>query len=217
MTITLNKQSFDWCAIDVDSHLSESLGHPLVLPESLQEALDSNWATESTKDLLQHFAYLTGVEYEQASGDNTCNYENDLDKFFVYTVYAPVGASDWMWAHNCFVTIEKGFPGDPRYVGYAAAEVYSLGDKCLGESGFFEWNMGWYAQHLDRYWSPGEEKALDELNSELSAGFSNCPTSLLRDKCYDEPLWVEKRGGYVARPKEYPWPLLFMPQPPCYN
>lgn len=212
--IQIDKLSFYSCALSSEEHIRESLGESLELPIAIAECLGSK---EEEINLLSLFRLMKGCEYERVVRDNTYNHETDLSEFFIYSVYAPVGSSDWMWQRDCFVTIEMGTPGDPRYVGYATSEVYDLGDRMLGESGFFEWMLGWYAREFDSDALYTRDSALEEVNNQISAGYSMNPTYELEQLCYAEPTWVDKHEGYVARPKAYPKPLIFNPVPPCYN
>lgn len=196
---------FSCCEISLEDHLSETLGRPITLPDKLSEALEEDWAINSEDQILSHLRESTGTEYVRAHRDNTFNEDTDLDRFCVYTVYAPKGESDWMWAADCFVAIEVGSPGDPRYVPYSEAEIYRV--DFLGGSGFFSWKLGWLAQPLPKC---GREVP-EFLNEKFSYGYSSYPASEVREACYDEPIWVEEREGYVGRPKDLSFPCLFTP------
>lgn len=198
---------YELCTIDVYSFLEESLGAPLKLPENLRESLDENWATEVAPDLCSYFSSLTGKEYEEVDRNNVYNNENDFDSFFIYSVFAPVGSRDWIWEEDCFVTIEIGGHGDPRYVAYDSALVYQVSDT-LGDSGFFSWNIGWLALPISKRDSGND---LEKVNELLSQGYSSCPTSEIRDLVVSGPVWSEKRQGYVARLLEHPRPVLLTP------
>ena len=214
--LNIDKNYFDRCSIIVSEHIENSLGKPITLPPSVQETLERViFCEEAEEDLLSLFTLMKGCKYEQVALDNTHNYDNDLDQFFVYTVYAPSGTSDWMWKRDCFVTIEMGSGGDPRYSVYGTAQVYDLGDDQLGDSGFFNWTLGWYA----RYVSNGEatwdtDSAIEAVNNELSQGWGTHPTSHLRNLCYSDPIWVEELEGYVARLIREKYPMVFYPCSP---
>jgi hypothetical protein len=196
---------FSCCEISLEDHLSNTLGRPISLPNGLSEALEEDWAINSEKEILRYLKGLTGKEYARAHRNNSCNVDNDLDHFIVYTVYTPVGTTDWYWVLNTFVSIEVGSLGDPRYVPYSEAEIYRV--DCLGGSGFFSWKLSWLAEPLPKC---GREVP-DEMNEKFRYGCSEYPTSEVREACYDEPIWVEKREGYVGRPMGLSFPCLFTP------
>lgn len=198
---------YELCTIDVESFLEESLGKPLTLPEGLREALDADWATDSSEELCAYFQSLTEKEYYEADRNNVYNNENDFDSFFVYTIFAPVGERDWIWTEDCFVTVEIGGPGDPRYVAYSPALVYRV-PGTLGDSGFFSWNIGWNASPIS---SKSFETSLDDLNERLSPGYSSYPTSELRGLAQSDPIWSEKRQGFLARLRNFKVPVLLSP------
>lgn len=209
--VTIDKNHFDCCYLDSESHIRESLGEPLVLPQSIQES-------EQEEDFLRLFSLMKGCDYELVVRNNTYNEETDLDQFFVYSVYAPVGSSDWVWQRDTFVRVEMGQPGDPRYVNYNHPEVYDLGDTMLGDSGFFNWTLSWFAQYLIAgEVSTESDNHIEDINSRISDGYSCNPTHELRQLCYADPIWVEKFDGYVARPKYRSFPMVFRPEAPIYG
>lgn len=217
--IRLGKAGIYDCSIDLDSHLHETFGKPLTLPEDLEEKLSEDWAIESEKDILNFLRKLTGKSYFRAQRDNTCNYETDFDRFFVYTVYSPEGVSDWAWADNCFVTIEIGDPGDPRYVSYSPAQIYQLKDECIGDTSFLTWRLSWRADPIGCGFKGSSEEELESLNERFSYGYSHSPTSEVIDSCYGDPIWSgdmpnEMREGYIARIKGSSRPVIITPYHP---
>jgi hypothetical protein len=212
--IEIDKEHFDCCSLNSEAHIQESLGEPLELPPAILEALgDDNLEA----NLLQLFALMTGCTYERVVRDNTYNYENDLSQFFVYSVYAPVGVSDWVWAQDCFVTVEMGAPGDPRYVYYSEPQVYRP-ETPLAEAGFFNWSLGWFGRYIENgKLSNFDDPSLEELNSKIDPGYSNNPTYELGELCVADPIWVEKLDSFVARPNGSRKPVAFYPVPPCYH
>jgi hypothetical protein len=211
-TVNIDKQSFDFCTIDLESFLEETLGQPLVLTNELEELLCNSWAVECEEDLLEYFKaqHPDSASYEQVHRDNTYNHESDLDSFFVYTVYAPKGCRDWVWEDGCYVTVEIGGAGDPRYVPYSNAQVYYVSGP-LAETGFFNWMIGWVVEPLPRYPELNNDIVLEQLRMELDQGYSSNPTYELREKTFAEPVWSEKRQGYVARFVNMRQPVVLTP------
>lgn len=212
--IETSKESFYFCALNSEAHIKESLGEPLKLPPAILEALgDGN----HEDNLLYLFSLITGHEYERVVRDNTYNYETDLNEFFIYSVYAPKANRDWMWSQDCFVTVEMGAPGDPRYVHYSDPKVYRP-KAPLAETGFFDWNLGWYGLYLKQgQMHYSQDPFMEEVNNEICQGSGSNPARKLNEICYGEPVWVEKYRGYVARAKGSPCPLVFFPTAPCYH
>ena len=215
--IEINKDHYEWCSLVSTEHIASSLGEPIELPDSIVDTTEEDHPDgKGERNLLQLFKLMKGHKYELVLRDNTYNHETDLDQFFVYSVYAPVGCSDWLWSQDCFISIEMGNPGDPRCVYYSAPNVYQP-DTSLAETGFFDWTLGWYGRYLkDGEVHASQDSLMEEINNEISTGYTSHPTSRLRELCYADPIWVEKFGGYVARPKGSPCPFVFTPVPPCY-
>lgn len=219
--VVLDKEHWFLCMLSTREHIRATLGEPMRLPPSIQySSEESEFSTDSEADLVSLFSLIKGSQYEQVARTNTCNYESDLDEFFVYTVYAPAGASDWLWQRDCFVTVEVGGRGDPRYVSYEAAQVYDLGDNQLAETGFLSHTLSWYARYLPHREideNSKEANFIEKTNYELDSSCSSNPTSRLGELCYGDPIWVEKYQGFVARPKGSRFPMIFDPQPPIYG
>lgn len=214
-SIIVDKQNFDFCAIDSAKHIENCLGSTLAIPDELQDKINDLGLTYTTveADVLTFLKEKTGMDYVRWCRDNTYNHETDLDQFFVYTIYVPESSTDPIWASNAAVFIEMGSPGDPRYVYYTGAELHLLQDGNMAESGFFNWVLNWHATPLNSsgpFYGYISEK-IDEINTELDTGSTNYPTSRLRDMCYSDPLWVEKQEGFVGRVKDMKRPLVFYP------
>lgn len=218
-TIQVDKDHYCFCSLVSSEHIANSLGEPIQLPPAIADVVAGDYSEEESEcNLLQLFALVKGCKYELAVRDNTYNHETDLDQFFIYSVYAPVGNPDWMWQRDCFVVVEMGSPGDPRYTSYKTPKVYDLGDSMLGENGFFSWTLGWYGRYIeDGIVSNETDTFLDDVNERISEGYGSNPTYELRVLCYADPIWVEKFGGYVARVKGSGYPMVFIPVEPCYN
>jgi hypothetical protein len=211
--ITLDKRYPECCALSAEHHISESLGSPINLPPTLADRLGEHWANECEDDLLALFALIGGATYEQVARDNTYNAENDLDFFYVWSVYAPVGCQDWCWRRDCFVVVEIGAGGDPRYCGYDRARIYRIDDVCLGDTGFFDLTLGWWAEPInDRY----DTSALDPFNDRIASGYSSHPYWELESMLHNAPVWSERRGAFIGRFKGCPFPVRLMPIEPCY-
>jgi hypothetical protein len=219
--IHIDKASFECCALETDQHLLNSLGSPIKLSEHLTERMAEDWAINSEGELTDYLLEITGKEYRQVTRDNTYNNETDLDTFFIYTIYAPVGVSDWCWCDDLFVVVELGSGGDPRYSAYGQAKVYRVDN--IGESGFFDMTLGWYAEPIaeDYYSSP----ELERINDRLSVGYTSNPTyeleSLLMQrkdskwqKCIE---WSDKLGCFVGRLLDVEYVVKLHPTEPCYG
>lgn len=214
--LIIDKQHPECCSIDTSFHIAQTLGSPIVLPDAISDLLAEHWANSDDVEpnLLALFALITGVEYHQVCRDTTYNHETDLDSFFVFTVYAPIDCSDWCWQRDCFVVVEVGSGGDPRYCSYSAAEVYRLDDTMLGDCCFLDWRLGWWLQPIsDRYYASD----LDELNDECSSCYSSSPYYQLAKATYAKPIWSDKHGCYIARPKGVRFPCKVSPVEPCYG
>jgi hypothetical protein len=207
--ITIDKQHYCFCSLVSTEHIANSLGEPIELPPAIADVLENDYAEDlGEPNLLQLFSLMKGCEYELAVRDNTYNHETDLDQFFIYSVYAPVGKPDWLWQRDCFVVIEMGTPGDPRYSSYGHPAVYHLSDDTIGDSGFLNWQLSWQAQPISKTDSWDN---LDNFNERLSQGYSGDPTFELGQLVVCEPIWNEKRQGYLAKFKDHSYPVLLTP------
>lgn len=214
--LIIDKQRPECCSIDTAFHIAETLGQPLKLPSTLSDLLAEHWANsaDAEPDLLALFELITGTEYEQVYRDNTYNHENDLASFMVFTVYAPVGCSDWCWQRDCFVTVEIGAGGDPRYCAYSQAKVYRLDDRMLGDCSFLDWHLSWWLEPIsDRY----DSAALDNVNDRCSSCYSSSPYYELTEATYSEPIWSDRHKSFIARPKDVAFPCKVYPVEPCYG
>lgn len=211
-TVTLDKNHFDCCTIDLDSFLEETLGKPLILPSELESKLSEDWAVIYEENLLEYFQANHPVQhrYEQVYRDNSYNHESDLEDFFVYTVYAPEGSRDWVWEDGCYVSVEVGGKGDPRYVPYSNAQIYHV-SGALAETGFFSWMIGWAIDPLPRYPELNSNVVMEQLRMEVDQGYSQNPTYELRQKTFADPVWSEKRQAFLARFVNMRQPVLLTP------
>jgi hypothetical protein len=214
-TIIIDKAYPECCALDVEQHVANSLGQPVKLPPTLEDKLSEDWANSCEDDLLALFELITGVPYEQKHRDNTYNQENDLSAFLVWTVYAPVDSPDWIWQRDVFVVIEIGAGGDPRYSAYGPARIYHLADDTIGDSGFLEFTLGWWAEPIDamKY----DDATLDRFNDRITVGYSSHPYYELESLLYKAPIWCERIGAYLGRFKDSPFPVKLRPIEPCYG
>lgn len=212
--LQIDKNHPECCAIDSQQHIENSLGSPLTLPECLQEKLTENWANQCEDDLLALFKLMTGSDYQQVHRDNTYNSENDLSHFFVFTVYADKDSPDWVWRRGCFVVVEIGSPGDPRCASYGPAQVFYLDDDTIGDSGFLDWTLGWWLEPID---SSYPADSIDWLNDRCTYGYSSNPFYELTQNTYTDPIWSEKHGKFLIRPKDSFFPCFCHPVEPCYG
>lgn len=213
-SIIIDQKYPECCALSLESHLENTLGLPIKLPPSLAEKLTDNWANECEDDLLALFELITGSEYQQVHRDNSYNQANDLDSFMVWTVYADTSAPDWVWRRDAFVVVEVGSGGDPRYCGYSPARIYRLDDNTIGDSGFLDWTLGWWAEPIstERY----DEEQLDNFNDRISACYSSEPYYQLENLLYSAPVWCEKLQAFLGRFKDCTFPVRLYPIEPAY-
>lgn len=212
-TLNLSTRSIEDISLNLEAHIAATLGEPLELPECLADLLSEHWACseEAEPNLLSLFKLITGADYCQAWRENTYNQDNDLDSFAVVTVYADTACPDWTWRRDCFVVVEIGAGGDPRYSSYGAARIYRLEDCCIGDTSFLEWTIGYWLQPIsDDY----DASVLDSINDRLSVGYSSYPYGELRETLYAEPIYCESRQAFIARPKNVPFPVIVSPVAP---
>lgn len=214
--VHLDKHYPECCTIDLEFLISQTLGQPIKLPEAIETLCAKHWANsdEVEPNLLALFELITGTPYEQVARDNTYNCENDLDRFMVFTIYAPVGYADWCWTRDVFVAVEIGVGGDPRYCAYSPAQIYRLDDTTVADCGFLDVTLGWWLEPIsDRY----ERAELDRLNDECSSCYSNSPYFHLTEATYAAPIWSESRGCYLVRPTDCAFVCRAMPIEPAYG
>ena len=96
--VAADPRYWDCPSLNTAAHIAQSLGKPLTLPPHLADALTTDWATEHEPALLRWFARLSHQDYAQVHRDNTYNQENDFSENFVFSIFSPVGCSDWCWA-----------------------------------------------------------------------------------------------------------------------
>jgi hypothetical protein len=214
--LTIDKRNPECCTLNAAQHVLESLGKPLDLPEAIETLLGEHWANseEVEPNLLQLFKLLTGSTYEQVARDNTYNHENDLDSFYVFTVYADVGCLDWCWRRDVFIVVEMGAGGDPRYSAYGPAQVFRLEDSCLGDTGFLDLTLGWWAEPIRSTYDP---KLIDRHNERIGIGYSYDPYYEMESLLYAKPVWSDKRQAFIGRFKGTPYPVALMPHAPHYG
>jgi len=200
-TATVDKHNWDCPCIDTAEHIESTLGQPLELPESIDTGA---WVSDAEESLLAFFKEKTGMDYVHQTRDNTYNSEQDLSSQFVFSIFAPEDCSDWCWSDDVFVVIETHLGGDVRG-NYSDFKVYRVDH--IGDTGFFDWVCGWYAQPISDRYSHDE---LEDVNSRLSVGYSSNPTSELRDllEAKTEPAWSDKHGAFVGRLAGIEFPLL---------
>jgi hypothetical protein len=188
----------------------------LELPESIDA---DQWATEQDEALCRWFARLGHQQYEQVARDNTYNQENDLSANYVYSIFAPVDCSDWLWCDDVFVVIENHLGGDVRN-NYGPLAVYRVDQ--LAETGFFDLVCGWYVSPINSesgsYLADCEHSELQAANDRLSVGYSSHPTSEIRNLLWQgcEPVWSDQLGCYVARLADVPFAVRLVPTEPYY-
>jgi hypothetical protein len=210
---TADPKYWDCPTLNTEMHLESSLGKPIRLPDSLTEKLGYTWATECEDALLRFFARTTHQQYEHVHRDNSYNHDNDLSSNIVYSIFAPVDCSDWIWCDDVFVVVEEHLGGDVRG-NYGDATVYRVDQ--LGETGFFDVVCGWRAEPISEQYD-AEDPELRRLNDRFSIGYSNWPTGDVRDALASKkPAWSDQYGCYVARLESVPFPVKLHPVEPYY-
>jgi len=218
--VSADPRWWDCPRLDTAGHISASLGDALDLPEHLAEHLDNHWASDHEPALLRWFARLTHNNYEHVHRDNTYNHDNDFSSNFVFSVFAPVDSSDWLWAQDVFVVVEIHQGGDVRS-NYGPAAVFRV--DCLAETGFLDWVCGWFASPINpasiNYLADAEHPELQAANDRLGIGYSSHPTSELRQLLWQEsePVWSERLNCYVARLADVPFAVRVEPVAPYYG
>ena len=204
--------SWDCPTLDSDSHISESLGNAINIPEDVESKLSGKYAAEVDDVLCRFFARRSHQEYTSVLRDNTYNQENDLDSNFIFEIFAPVDCGDWLYSDDVYVVIERHLGGDVRG-NYGEIEVYCV-DK-IAESGFFDLVCGWWVDPI----SEDYDCDLSELNDRLCVGYSSWPTGELRDRLMPEtePVWCDRLGCYVGRLKGVEFPVKMYSQAPYYG
>jgi hypothetical protein len=209
---------WDCPTLDTDAHIEESLGQPISLPDHLRDLIAEHWCSDPEVEdaLCAYFAALTGGKYVQQLRDNSYNHEQDLSQQVVFSIYAPADCADWCWCHDVFVVIENHQGGDVRG-NYGVGTVYRVDN--IGESGFLEWVVGWYARPIcDDAYGDVDDPDLQRANERLSVGYSSHPTSELRRLLMPntEPAWSDRLGCYVARLADVPFAVRLEPTTPYY-
>lgn len=212
--LIIDKDYPECCSIDSAEHIKNSLGSPLVLPDCLQDKLSECWASDCEEDLLRLFELMTGEKYQQVRRENTYNQENDLDQFFVFTIFGDIGCDDWCWRRGCFVAVEMGSPGDPRYCCYSPAEIFYIDEDCIAETGFLDWRLGWWLSPVDdRY----DSQKIDWLNDRLTPGYSCSSYHEMTQNCISDPVWSDQKNSFLVRPTDLDFPCLAHPVEPYYG
>ena len=209
---------WDCPTLDTAAHIAESLGEPLTLPDHID---GDGWVSEAEDALCRWFARLTHQQYEHVHRDNVYNHENDFSSQFVFSVFAPVDRSEWLYSDDVFITVERHLGGDVRG-NYSSFQVFRV--DSIADSGFLDWVCGWRAEPIRSESSSDllallEDSELSAANDRLSIGYSSHPTSELRSLLWQgtEPVWSERHGCYVARLADVPFAVKLHPTEPCYG
>ena len=215
--IRIDSRYLECCALDTAGHLDASLGMPLELPEHLDAG---GWATEQEDALCRWFARLTHKQYQHVTRDNTYNSENDFSSNFVFSVFAPVECSDWLYADDVFIVVETHLGGDVRG-NYGPYQVFRV--DCVAESGFLDWTLGWWAEPINPdsadHLAKLEDQELQRANDELSIGWSSHPTSHLENDLLmpgTKPAWSERLHCWVGRLRDVGFAVKLHPAEPFY-
>ena len=211
--VALDRSYWDCTGIDTDAHIACSLGQPLSIPDHISTALGDQYVSDCEAVFCRWFARLTHNTYHLVHRDNTYNHEQDLTEQVIFTVFAPVAASDWCWCDDLFIVIERHLGGDVRG-NYGEAEVFRV--DSLADKGFLDWCVGWHVAPVNPARGTSE---LERINDRLTIGYSSRPTSELEQivRAGSKPVWSERRGSWVAVLEDYPAPVLLTPLAPYYG
>jgi len=215
--ITVDSSYLECCSLDTASHLEASLGVPLELPEHLNA---DGWATEQEEALCRWFARLTHQQYEHVTRDNTYNSENDFSSNFVFSVFAPVDRSEWLYCDDVFIVVETHLGGDVRG-NYGSFQVFRVDN--VAESGFLDWTLGWWAEPINPdavdHLAKLEDQELQRANEEMGVGWSSHPSShLINDLIMPntKPAWSDRLQCWVGRLRDVGFAVKLQPQEPYY-
>ena len=201
---------WDCPTLDTDLHILNSLGEPLPLPDHIDPGA---WVSDQEPALLRWFARETHRQYRHECRDNTYNSGNDFSANFVFSVYVPEDCADWCWCDDVFITVERHLGGDVRG-NYGPFAVFRVDQ--IGESGFFDWVVGWHAEPVPAD-ADAEWPALNSLNDRFATGYSRWPTGEVRDALVSkEPAWCDTRKAWLARLQDVPFPVVLHPVAPFY-
>jgi hypothetical protein len=201
---------WDCPTLDTDLHILNSLGEPLPLPDHIDPGA---WVSDQEPALLRWFARETHRQYRHVCRDNTYNSENDLSADFVFSVYVPEDCADWCWCDDVFITVERHLGGDVRG-NYGPFAVFRVDQ--IGESGFFDWVVGWYAEPVPADADP-EWPDLSRWNDRFATNYSSWPTGEVRDALVSkDPTWCDTRKAWLARLQDVPFPVVLRPVSPFY-
>jgi hypothetical protein len=171
------------------------------------------WVSDQEPALLRWFAKETHQQYRHECRDNTYNSDNDFSANFVFSVYVPEDCADWCWCDDVFITVERHLGGDVRG-NYGPFAVFRVDQ--IGESGFFDWVVGWHAEPVPAD-ADAEWPDLSRWNDRFAIGYSRWPTGEVRDALVSkEPAWCDTRKAWLARLQDVPFPVVLHPVAPFY-
>lgn len=212
--VTVDPSYLEWSTLSSEGHVSEALGEPLQLPDDLDELLAGDYVTQHESRVLEYLEGLTGVEYEHAYRGNTYNGEQDLDSSILWSVFAPVGCSDWLWAQDVFVAVAIHQGGDVRG-NYGPDRLYRV--DSIAETGFLDVVLSWHLEPVRE--CPEYSRQLERLNERLESGYSGYPYSQLEQMLMAgcKPAYSHKRDSWMVRVDGLPVPCTVQPVAPYYG
>jgi len=212
--VTVDPSCLEWATLSTEEHIEESLGQPIKLPEDLEELLAGDYVTQHEGQVLDYLEELTGQPYEHVYRDNTYNHEQDLDSSILWSVFAPVGCSDWLWANDVFVSVAIHIGGDVRG-NYGPDRLYRV--DSIAETGFLQVTLGWWLEPVREV--PEYSRQLDDINSRLSPGYSDYPFGELERSLAAgcKPAFSAKRNAWMVRVDGLPVPCAVHPVAPYYG
>ena len=212
--VTVDHSYLEWSTLSAEEHVRESLGKPITLPEELEELLNGDYVTQHEDEVLAFLKDLTGREYEAVITDNTYNHEQDLDASILWTAFARVDRSDWLWAEDVFVAVAIHQGGDVRG-NYGPDSLYRV--DSIAESGFLDVMLSWHLEPIRD--SEQYERELDRMNERLSQGYASYPYGELEGMLAagSKPAWSEKRQAWMVKVDGIDVPCTITPQAPYYG
>lgn len=196
--IDIDKSDLVYCSIDRDNWLAHIWGEPIdwVDQSWLNHIAPGDWLTDTSDQIAAAISEHRGKPYEAEPILNTCNWENDFDLGFIYSVIKPDAADCCYYGRDLYIAVEPHKGGDPRG-NYGSVRLYGPIDA-PAERGFWDHQIGWNVTDLS-----GE--ILEEERDAGTVGWSANPTNALaryfvtRNGHDIVTRWSDKLGGFMAR------------------
>lgn len=161
-----------YAVMDTDQFIEETLNPQTDVQEQFEQFMEANELDCEYKALD---VFLESIGYEERHGDNTYNYENDLDAAINYRVAMPIGDdSDWFYSDDCLIIISRHHGGDVRS-NYGPFEFMKMENSC-SELAFLtivcSWNI---ISGTDADGNELTEEQCRALDEEWQSGYTSNP------------------------------------------